>query len=239
MILLGAVLVAASAMHLVEGKAQPDRFGTIPDAMYWAVITLTTVGYGDVVPVTAAGKMIAALTAIAGLAMLALPVAIISSAFAREIHKRDFVVTWSMVSKVPLFSNLDAAAVAEIMRYLQSQTADAGEVIVRRGEAAHSMYFIASGAVEIDLPSRRVVLDEGRFFGEISLLRKSERSGMVRALERTRLLVLEAHDLHVVMAAYPEIAQRIDEVARDRLAAEQIEPRGDIVSEELSGKPAA
>lgn len=237
-ILFGAVLLCASAMHMVEAQAQPDKFGTIPDAMYWAVITLTTVGYGDVFPVTPAGKMITAFTAIAGLAMLALPVAIVSSAFAREIHRRDFVVTWSMVAKVPLFSGLDAAAVAEIMRYLQSQTVDAGELIVRRGEPAHSMYFIASGAVEIELPARRLVLQEGRFFGEISLLRQSQRSGMVRALERTRLLVLESHDLHLVMAAYPEIAQRVEQVARERLDPEQVEPKGDIVAEELAGKPA-
>lgn len=232
-ILFGAVLLAASGMHLAEGKAQPDKFGTIPDAMYWAVITLTTVGYGDVVPITPLGKTLAALTAITGLAMLALPVAIVSSAFAREIHRRDFVVTWSMVARVPLFSGLDAAAVAEIMRYLKSQTADAGEIIVRRGEPAHSMYFIAGGAVEIELPARRVVLDEGRFFGEIALLRKSERSGMVRALERTRLLVLEAHDLHVVMAAWPEIAARVEQVASERLAGEELSRGGDIVSEEI------
>ena len=49
-ILLGAVLIAASAMNLVERDAQPDKFGTIAESMYWAIVTLTTVGYGDVVP---------------------------------------------------------------------------------------------------------------------------------------------------------------------------------------------
>src|SRR4029077_18684389 len=51
-ILLGATLVAASIMHVIERHAQPDKFGTIPDAMWWAIVTLGTIGYGDVVPVT-------------------------------------------------------------------------------------------------------------------------------------------------------------------------------------------
>lgn len=237
-ILCGAVLVAASAMHLAEGHVRPDHFGSIPEAMYWAVITLTTVGYGDVTPVTPLGKLIAAFTAIAGLMMLALPVAIISSQFAREIHRRDFVVTWSMVARVPLFAELNAAAVAEIMRYLKSRTAEAGEIIVRRGEPAHSMYFIAGGSVEVLLRKRRVVLGAGHFFGEVALLARQERSATVRALERTRLLVLEAEDLRVVMLAYPEVAARIEEVAGSRVRAEQLEPHGDIAREEIGDWPA-
>ena len=55
-ILMGVMLMAASAMHLVEHDVQPDKFGTIPDAMWWAIITLTTVGYGDVFPISASGS---------------------------------------------------------------------------------------------------------------------------------------------------------------------------------------
>ena len=104
LIILGSlVLAAASIMHLAEHEAQPEKFGTIPDAMWWAVVTLTTVGYGDVVPITALGKVIAGVIAIMGLGMLALPVGIIATSFAEVIHRRDFVVTWGMVSRVPLF----------------------------------------------------------------------------------------------------------------------------------------
>ena len=78
-ILLGTVLLCASVMHFAEREVQPERFGTIPDAMYWAIVTLTTVGYGDVVPVTPFGRVIAGLTAVAGLVMLALPVGIIAA----------------------------------------------------------------------------------------------------------------------------------------------------------------
>ena len=59
-IFVGATLIAAAVMHVAERGAQPDKFGTIPDAMWWAIVTLGTVGYGDVVPVTPLGRMIAA-----------------------------------------------------------------------------------------------------------------------------------------------------------------------------------
>jgi voltage-gated potassium channel len=81
-ILLGATLVAATAMHLVEREVQPEKFGTIPDAMWWALVTLSTIGYGDVVPLTIPGKLVAATTVIAGLVMMALPVGIVATAFA-------------------------------------------------------------------------------------------------------------------------------------------------------------
>ena len=86
--------------------------------------------------------------------MIALPVGIVATAFSQEVHRRDFVVTWAMVARVPLFAGLDAAAIADIMRLLRAQTVGAGEVVVRRGDAAHSMYFVASGEVDIDLDSR-------------------------------------------------------------------------------------
>lgn len=233
-ILIGAVLVAASLMHLVEHAVQPDQFGSIPAAMYWAAITLSTVGYGDAVPVTAAGKFVAAITAMTGLIMLALPVGIVASAFAREIHRRDFVVTWSMVARVPLFASLDAVAVAEIMRVLKAQTANAGDVICRRGETAQSMYFVASGSVMVELPhGKHVELGEGHFFGEIAVLTKSRRSATVRAQTRVRLLVLDAHDLQMIMVQHPDIAQRIEEVARARIGPERIGKEGDLVTEEI------
>ena len=66
-ILLGATLMAAAAMHIVEGRVQPDKLGTIPDALWWAITTLSTVGYGDIVPITTLGRLIASATMILGL----------------------------------------------------------------------------------------------------------------------------------------------------------------------------
>ncbi len=238
MIFSSLLLMTAAVMHIVEHTAQPDKFGSIPDAMYWAVITLTTVGYGDVVPVTPAGKIVAGITALLGLVMLSLPVGIVATAFAQEIRKRDFVVTWAMVARVPLFTGLGPSDVAEIMQILNSQMADPGEVVVRRGEPATCMYFVASGEVEVEIPEEPVRLGEGQFFGEAAVLGRAERTANVRATTKTKLLVLEADDLRILMSRQPEIARRVKQEAYRRVAAERIGPHGDLITEELQQRAA-
>jgi voltage-gated potassium channel len=233
LILAGATLISATFIHLAERDAQPDKFGTIPDAMWWSVVTLGTIGYGDVVPITPLGKVVAAMTILWGLVMIALPVGIIATAFSEQIHRRDFVVTWGMVARVPLFAGLDAAAIADIMRLLRAQTVEAGEVIVRRGDNAHSMYFIAGGEVDIDLNGKHIRLGIGHFFGEIAVLRRARRSATVAAITRTNLLVLDASDFHALMDQEPRIAARVNAVVRDRVGGEVVSPSGDIVAGEL------
>lgn len=220
-ILVGTTVIAASLMQVIEGDAQPDKFGTIPDAMYWAVVTLTTVGYGDIVPSTPLGKAVAGLTAVVGIIMLALPVGLLASAFAREIQRRDFVVTWSMVSRVPIFAQLDAVELNEIMGYLHAKYCEPDEVIVRRGEPADSMYFIASGRVEVELTPKPVELEAGDFFGEMAVLIRSERTANVKALTHTKLLVLDAGDLHYLVEHMPGMAERIHAVAEERALPHQ------------------
>lgn len=234
-ILAGTTLMTAAFMHLAERDAQPDKFGTIPDAMWWAIVTLSTIGYGDVVPITPLGKLIAAATILCSFVMLALPVGIIATAFSDHIHRRDFVVTWAMVARVPLFAGLDASAIADIMRLLRAQTVESGDIIVRRGDRAHSMYFIAAGEVEIEMAGQRVKLGVGQFFGEIAVLRQARRSGTVTAIGRANLLVLDAGDFRVLMEEEPRIAERVRAVVRDRLGRDVVSPKGDIVREELSG----
>ncbi|MBK5962255.1 cyclic nucleotide-binding protein [Rhodoplanes elegans] len=233
-VFFGATLFAAVLMYLAERDVQPDKLGTIPDAIWWAVVTLGTIGYGDVVPMTALGKLIAGATVLVAMAMVAMPVGIIATAFAEEIHRRDFVVTWGMVARVPLFAGLDAAAIADIMRFLRAQTVDAGDVIVRVGDPAHSMYFIARGAVDIDLKGRHITLGVGHFFGEIALLRRAHRSATVTALTRADLLVLDGGDLRRLMDRDPRVSDRIQEVVRERVGADIVGKRGDLVGEEIA-----
>lgn len=232
-IIFGVMLLAATAMYLVERDVQPEKLGTIPDAMWWALATLTTVGYGDVTPVTAVGKVLGGLVMLMGYGLFALPIGIVATAFAREIHARDFVVTWGMVASVPLFEDLKASEIAEIAKLLRALSVDGGQVITRVGEEATSMYFIARGAVEVDLDHTRARLEEGAFFGEMAILGGRRRLASVTALEATQLMVLEAGDLHRLMNSKPEVARKILDEVRER-RRRGFAP-GDIVPEELAG----
>ena len=79
------LLLASSLMYYVEHDAQPQAFSSIPATFWWAVATLTTVGYGDVYPVTELGKVLAGLICLLGIGMIALPTSILGAAFAREL----------------------------------------------------------------------------------------------------------------------------------------------------------
>ncbi|HVX77978.1 MAG TPA: cyclic nucleotide-gated ion channel [Bradyrhizobium sp.] len=232
-ILLGTALIAAALMHLAEGTAQPDKFGTIPDALWWSIVTLGTIGYGDAIPITPIGRIIAGFTIFAGLLMIALPVGIVATAFANEVHRRDFVITWGLLARIPLFSELSAAQIGEIMKMLRAQKVDRGEVIARRGEPAHAMYLIADGEVEIRLRHQKFRLGTGHFFGEIAALRQTRRSATITATQPTRLLALDATDLQSLMDREPQLADRIRQAAQAKLGHELEAMRGDLVSEEI------
>lgn len=82
------LILGASALYWIEGDLQPAQFGSIPRALWWAVITLTTIGYGDAYPITAAGKIVAAIVAISGIGLIAMPTGILASAFSDAVRKR-------------------------------------------------------------------------------------------------------------------------------------------------------
>lgn len=85
------LLFGATALYLAEGDVQPDKFGSIPRALWWSIITLTTVGYGDVSPITPLGKFMASIVALAGIGLVAMPTGIMAAAFsdAMQRHRGD------------------------------------------------------------------------------------------------------------------------------------------------------
>ena len=81
------LVFASSAMYYAENEAQPDKFSSIPSSMWWGVATLTTVGYGDVYPVTPLGRLLGAVIAVLGVGLFALPTGILASGFSEELRK--------------------------------------------------------------------------------------------------------------------------------------------------------
>lgn len=88
MILLVMLVLAAGGIYLFEHRAQPEAFGSMPAALWWAVATLTTVGYGDVTPITAGGKLFGGVVMVLGIGMVALPTGILASALSEHLRSR-------------------------------------------------------------------------------------------------------------------------------------------------------
>ncbi|MEX0814911.1 MAG: cyclic nucleotide-gated ion channel [Dongiaceae bacterium] len=217
LVLLVVLVLASGAMFALEHSAQPRAFASIPHSLWWGIVTMASVGYGDVTPVTPAGRAVAGVVMLLGIAMFAVPAGILATGFAAELRRRDFIVTWQAVARVPLFAQLDASRIAGIARLLKPQLVPANSVIVRHGERADAMFFIMSGSVEVEVARRPVRLRPGQFFGEIALLNDIERTATVIAIEESRLLVLDVLDFRRLMDDYPDIKANVARVAESRL----------------------
>ncbi len=213
------LLIAASLMHVAEGNAQPEAFGSIPLALWWAVVTLTTVGYGDVVPVTSLGRLIAGAVSVMGIAMFALPTAILGAGLMQELQKRSFALTASMVGRVPLFRKLSPDKLAELTALLRPRELPAGYTLIRRGERASSMYFLVEGEVLVRHGRRQRRLRPGAFFGAVALLEGRPRVATVTTLTSCRVLELAAIDFHRLMSGDAELRAAILGEAKKRLAS--------------------
>ncbi len=232
-IMFGLTVLAATAIRFAEGPAQPEDFGTIPDAMWWALSTLTTVGYGDITPITPLGRIIGGIVMLFGLGMFALPIGIIATGFSQEIHRREFVVNWGLVARVPIFSELSAVEIAEVMSLLHTQVVPKDTLIVRAGDEAEAMYFVSLGKVEAQLADGPAVLGEGDHFGEIGLLRHVNHVATIRALSQVHLLVLEAGAFRALLARNPKLGERIRATAEERLSHAWGKSSGELLAEEI------
>jgi voltage-gated potassium channel len=215
-IFLMVLFLASVAVYFLERDAQPVAFGSVPAALWWAVATLTTTGYGDVVPVTPLGRIIAAFVMICGLGVFGLWTGILATGFAAETRRDNFLKTWESVSKVPFFAALGPSAIADVTHMLRTMDLPARTMIIRKGQAGDCMYFIAAGEVEVDLPGKKIRLGDGAFFGEMALLGNNLRSANITTTRVSRLLVLDLVDFRMLMARHPDLAQTIDAEARRR-----------------------
>lgn len=204
------LFLSSAAMHLLERDNQAEAFGTLPAALWWAVVTLTTTGYGDEVPQTYLGHLLGSFVMICGIATFGLWTGILATGFAAESRRRNFLQTWDLVSKVPFFQSLDPSAIAEITHKLRRLEVPSNTAVVRRGRIGDCMYFIADGEVQVDVKPVPVRLGAGAFFGELALLGDSVRTANVSTTQPSTLLILDLADFRTFMAHHPDLARIID-----------------------------
>ncbi|MEK7244391.1 MAG: ion transporter [Pseudomonadota bacterium] len=214
---LVVLFAAATLAYLFEGKAQPDTFGSIPAALWWTVVTLTTTGYGDTTPVTPAGRMLAGIVMICGIAVFALWAGILATGFAEETRRYNFLKTWDLVAKVPLFKSIGAGTIAEVTRLLRPRETPAGAEVMHQGEPGDCMYFIVSGEIEIQIQPRPVRLGAGDFFGEIALVVDGPRTATAVATTPCMLLVLDIVDFRALISREPDLVKVIEAEAARRM----------------------
>ncbi len=214
----GIVLLCTGTLaYVLERDVQPATFGSIPASLWWAVATLTTTGYGDAVPITAIGRILAGGVMIGGIAVFGLLAGILANGFAEEVRRRDLMRTWDLVTRVPFFSGVDAEVIAEMARLLRSREVQPGAVIMRRGEPGDCMYFVVSGEVEIRIrPPLR--FGPGAFFGEIALVTGEPRTATAVAVKFSVLLSLHLNDFRQLAARRPELTAAIKQEAARRMA---------------------
>jgi voltage-gated potassium channel len=215
------LFLSSAGMYVAERGAQPRAFASLLDALWWAVVTLTTTGYGDKVPITYLGHLLGSVVMICGIATFGLWTGILANGFAAESRRRNFIQTWDLVSKVPFFQSLDPSSIAEITHHLRRLDVPGQTVVIRRGKAGDCMYFIADGEVEVDVKPAAVRLGAGAFFGELALLGDSVRTANVSTTTTSTLLILDLADFRTLTAHHPELARAIDAEGQRRKTENQ------------------
>ena len=212
---ISILLIVSTFIYFLESSVQPEVFGSIPSTMWWGIATLTTVGYGDVVPMTDLGKLLASFTMLVGIGMFALPAAILASAYYEEIQKKNFLVSFEAIASVPLFQQLPIGAVGKINEKLQVVLLAEHETIFSKGDEADSMFIIEYGKVKVEIDNP-VYLVAGDFFGEMGLLGNAPRNATITAADDTKLLELTKADLEELYEEHPGLFKELELSASSR-----------------------
>jgi voltage-gated potassium channel len=208
-LLLSTVCAGAELMHFAEGAAQPKTLGTIPGAMYWAITTLTTVGYGDVTPSTPLGKFIAAVFMVLGLALFALPIGIIANGFVTGLNRRRFAVTWSVIKRQPLLDGLAADALNDVMDTVNATVLREHAHLVEAGAPANGLFLVVSGEGRVESGADGVAIGAGAVVGRAALHLGGTHPHTVTALTEMRVIELPADELRRLVRKYPPFGTRI------------------------------
>lgn len=222
-VMIGLLFFSATLAYLIERDAQPDVFGSIPAALWWALSTLTTVGYGDVVPITVAGQILGSVVMVFGFAFYAVPIGIIASGFSDEVHRREFVVPVQLVDRFPIFKQLSPAATAELAARLRTVTIAPGTVITHKMDMHNGLYCILSGEISAFFNHRAIPLKPGDYFGEFGIIMDNGEQPSTVARQQSKVMLLESADFHTLVSIYPELVTAMTDYRKQRfteLAAE-------------------
>ena len=215
-VMVMALMFSSSIMYFFENEAQPEKFSSIPMAMWWGMATLTTVGFGDIYPITPIGQLFGIITMVVGIGMFALPAGIIATGFANEMEQMKFTVNWRLVSTVPFFKELDVTEISDIVSLLIPKTIPENYLVLQKGDEAGSMYFILSGQLEVNIDSDTVILESGEFFGEMAIVNNSARTATVTSKTECKLLELKSKNLWHLINTHSNLKSKIDNVIQSR-----------------------
>ena len=123
-----------------------------------------------------------------------------------------------MVASVPLFSQLNALRISEIVNLLEMKVMPPRSTIVAKGDKADAMYFISVGEALVKIKPEPKKLEPGDFFGEIALLKDTDRTATVTAVTECQLLVLNVGDFNRILTGNPEMREILSEVMKQRLS---------------------
>ena len=210
-LLLSTMCLEGELMHLVEGSIQPDKLGTMPNAMYWALATLTTVGYGDITPVTPLGKVIAMTTMVTGLALFALPVGIIANGFVTGLSRRRFAINWTMLRRQPLFAGFDVDALNNVMETARATVMREHAHVTVSGREAQEFYLVVSGAARVEYADGIREIGPGDMIGEEALRLSSTYRSTTTAQTDIRLIVFSGDELRRIARKFPLVGERISQ----------------------------
>ena len=209
------LLIFSTLIHFIERDVYPEAFGSIISSMWFGITTLTTVGYGDITPLTGPGKVLAAFTMFLGIGMFALPAAILASAYYEEIQKLNFLISLETISSIPLFEKLPVGAIGKINSKLNALLVPSHKTIIAKGEDSDAMYIVEFGAVEVQL-DQPVTLSAGDYFGERGLLLNEKRNATIISKTEVKLLKLKKMDLLELMAEHETLFQELAHSSAER-----------------------